>query len=289
MLKSGTLILCFHRISDEFSPAYPPIPVKEFEKICSYAARRLMPISPYDKIKTKRRQVIFTFDDAYMDFYKYALPVLSKYKIPSVQHVITNCADTGESFWTQRLNKIIEAYYNQKVPLTFDDTKYKLESPQNVEQAALNIYSKLLEDSNRDQKIDFLEKPVQEFVSYTQMMKWDSLKDAASNNVIIGSHTVSHANLKEISEQEIDQELKESRAKIIQKLGNPHGQIIAYPNGQWNEKVSKMAQKTGYSMGYTTEARTYKSSDSNFAIPRLMLYHSNWLKNYIKIKLAVFK
>ena len=32
-------IFCFHRVSDEYSPAYPPIPVKVFDRICRFLNR----------------------------------------------------------------------------------------------------------------------------------------------------------------------------------------------------------------------------------------------------------
>lgn len=289
MIKPGTLILCFHRISDEFSPAYPPIPIKEFEKVCSYAARRLLPVSPFDSISSKRRHVIFTFDDAYYDFYENALPILTKYRIPSVQHIITSSAKSGESFWTQKLNKIIEALYYEKATVDFNNYSYRLTSSKQVEEVSLKIYSNLLNDNNRDQKIADLIEQVKGSISYTKMMTWDNIKEATSHNVIIGSHTVNHANLIQVAENELEEELKNSRDSIVSRLGNEHGRILAYPNGQWNNRVANAAEKIGYDLCLTTEPRMVNKTDSSFALPRLMLYHKKWLKNFIKIKLAIIK
>jgi peptidoglycan/xylan/chitin deacetylase (PgdA/CDA1 family) len=289
MLKEGTLILCFHRISDEDSPAYPPIPIKVFERICSYASRRLLPVSIFDKISSRKRQVIFTFDDAYLDFYEHALPILSKYKIPAIQHVITSCADTGEPFWTQKLNKIVETYYQEKQTLSFQNRKYELKHKNEIENTALSLYRQLLNDSNRELFIETLEKQLNIAVDYTPMMTWKALQDSLKYDIHIGSHTVNHDNLALLSETEIIAALKQSKNHIVSKLGYSQGKTIAYPNGQFNEKVLRSAKEIGYDYGFSTEAVKYTAKNNIHSIPRLMLYHNNWFKNYLKMQLLLLK
>lgn len=111
-------IFCFHRVSDEYSPAYPPIPVKVFDRICRFIKRNynIIDIEDSENAKTnKKPSAIITFDDAYMDFYENALPILFKYKIPAIQHIITHSAETGETFWTQKLNKIVKKYSDVRI------------------------------------------------------------------------------------------------------------------------------------------------------------------------------
>jgi len=289
MLQEGTLILCFHRISDEDSPAYPPIPIKVFERICSYASRRLLPVSIFDSIRSRKRQVIFTFDDAYMDFYEHALPILSKYKIPAIQHVITSCADTGEPFWTQKLNKIVETYYQEKQAICFRDKKYELKQKNEIETTALSLYRQLLNENNRNFFIDEWEKKLNTAVDFTPMMTWKSLQDSLKYDIHIGSHTVNHDNLALLSEKEIIAALKQSKNHIVSKLGHSQGKTIAYPNGQFNEKVLRSAKEIGYDYGFSTEAVRYSATHNVYSIPRLMLYHNSWLKNYLKMQLLLLK
>jgi len=143
--NSKLQLFCFHRISDEFSPAYPPIPVKVFDKIMSFINRHYLVI-PIEEIGnsfiSKKTRMIITFDDAFYDFYENALPILQKYKFPAIQHVITNCAESTESFWTQRLNKIIEAYFFEKQKLIIPELNVNkiIEQVEDVEHIALNLY-----------------------------------------------------------------------------------------------------------------------------------------------------
>ena len=34
--QSNTLSVCFHRVSDEYSPGYPPMKVEDFEKLIHF-------------------------------------------------------------------------------------------------------------------------------------------------------------------------------------------------------------------------------------------------------------
>lgn len=126
-MVSKSKIFCFHRVSDEISPAYPPLPKKVFRKTLEYIDKHYHVIDINDinsPIKSNKKLAVLTFDDAYYDFYENALPILRKHNFPAVQHVITHCAETGESFWTQKLNKIIEAYYFNKKKIEIPELNY---------------------------------------------------------------------------------------------------------------------------------------------------------------------
>ncbi len=288
------IIFCFHRISDEYSPAYPPIPTKAFDRICSYISRKYITIpleAINEKALTSKKRALITFDDAFYDFYENALPVLTKYHLPSVQHVITSCADTGESFWTQRLNKIIEEYHHEKKDLYFQNQKYDVSNAKMVENTALNVYKHLLSlsDKDRNQQIDTLSRKLDRPTTHTRMMTWDALKDSIKYNVHVGSHTISHNNLALLKEDKLLVELQESRTKIIQHLGDTQGKTIAYPNGQWTKNILEFVKKSGYQYGFTTESQLTNSNDGYLTLPRLMLYHKNWIKNYLRIQQIFLK
>src|SRR6056297_2982137 len=154
-MASKTQIFCFHRISNEISPAYPPIPVAVFDKICKFIDKRYLVIPLHEiqqSFRSRKPRAVITFDDAYYDFYSEALPVLVKYKLPAVQHVITTCAENGQSFWTQQLNKIIEAYAFQKIPLDFAPLNiHQIQLQTNsIEKTALKIYKWLLPRTDKE-------------------------------------------------------------------------------------------------------------------------------------------
>lgn len=284
--------LCFHRISDEHSPAYPPIPVKVFEDIIKYLKKRVGFIAPsdiFDPDFDKRKGVLITFDDGFYDFYENAMPVLEKYNVPAVQNIITSCADSGESFWTQKLNKIVEAFYNanreqELGAVTLFNQAYNPKD--SAEKTALKLYLLLLTKSNRDSIINSLVKLLGYTPEYTRMMTWEEIKSVQNNNIAIGSHTHSHRNLTLLKPKTVKEELMSSFDALSSKLGEAPF-FVAYPNGQYNEKVLEKSWETGFKAGLTISASSFglgESSSKIVVVPRFNVHSQTLWKNILKLE-----
>ena len=285
------IIFCFHRISDEHSPAYPPMPVKVFDKICSYLSRKYLVI-PLNEIKadfqTKKIKAIITFDDAYYDFYENAIDVLKKYNLPATQHIITSCAETGETFWTQKLNKIIEAYFHQGKSISIEELNLKLKplKEKEVEKTALAIYKHLLEVQveKREKIIYNLETNLSQKVGHTPMLTWQELRELNKSDLIeFASHTCSHKNLATLSPEEARVEMLNSKEKIEEELNINKKLFLAYPNGQFNQQTPKIAEDVGYKAAFTTQGVKFEGQNV-FQIPRISVYHTSWWKNWIYLR-----
>lgn len=296
MINKKIFSYAFHRVSDEYSPAYPPMPVRTFDKVIGYLSRKHLVI-PHEELynktifQTRKSLCVITFDDAYYDFAAYAMPVLEKHKASAVLHVVSDVADTGKMFWTQRLNKIIEGYYAEKKVLQLSQDgnvlQYEMKCDADVEQTALNVYLTLLKAPNRDAVIDELEKMLDGGVQQTRMLTWNEIAQLDSNLVSIGSHTKTHRNLMTLSDEEIKTELAESYNCIYRNLGK-YPFSIAYPNGQYNDKINEMALATGYKVLYTCDAKPVTENNSCI-YHRYNLYNREFWKNRLKIDLFRLK
>lgn len=287
-------IFNFHRISDEFSPAYPPIPVKVFEKIIKFLKNNFTIIDEREltevvKENNKKIPLIITFDDGFYDFKENALPILEKYNIPVTQHIVTKCAETGESFWTQELNKAIETYFSNNQTIEIQDFIYKHTgntSTKEIEKIALNLYLRLLKNPAKEQIIENLLANSKTKVQETKILSWDDINLLPKDLVSIGSHTHSHINLAELSENEIYSELLQSFNLIYEKTGIKPASI-AFPNGQYNEKVIEISKQIGYKIGYTVNCK--KNFNFDFLLHRYDLYSTNYWKNGLKIMMYKYK
>ncbi len=289
MLKK-LFLFNFHRVSDEVSPAYPPMPIKTFDKVIKHLRRNFL-IIPQEALcekmhfQSRKSLCVITFDDAYYDFAERAMPVLEKHKASAALHVVSDVADTGKMFWTQRLNKIIEGYYAEKKVLQLSQDgnvlQYEMKCDADVEQTALNVYLTLLKDPNRDAVIDELEKMLDGGVQQTRMLTWNEIAQLDSNMVSIGSHTKTHRNLMTLSDEEIKTELTESYNCIYRNLGK-YPFSIAYPNGQYNDKINELALATGYKVLYTCDAKPVAENNSCI-YHRYNLYNREFWKNRLKI------
>jgi len=89
-------------------------------------------------------------------------------------------------------------------------------------------------------------------LEYTEydLLTYDELKEI-SKDFEIGSHTFSHKILPELSEDEILDELKNSKMKLKEIIGYD---IVSfcYPDGKYNDKVIECVKKSGYRGARTT-------------------------------------
>jgi peptidoglycan/xylan/chitin deacetylase (PgdA/CDA1 family) len=100
------------------------------------------------------------------------------------------------------------------------------------------------------------------------MMTWNQITRLGEAGMEIGSHTLSHPNLTNISEEEARKEIRDSKEFLEEKLGISI-QGFCYPLGRQNEVLTELVQKSGYRYGCTTKPG-YATPDSNpFLLPRI--------------------
>lgn len=96
-------------------------------------------------------------------------------------------------------------------------------------------------------------------------MTWAMLQELGKNRLFtVGSQTVSHpADLTKLSAESLKKEFNQSRATLIQQVKLCYIDVIAYPNGKFDVKVTEQAKRSGYAMGFTeTQEPTNKARNA---------------------------
>jgi peptidoglycan/xylan/chitin deacetylase (PgdA/CDA1 family) len=101
---------------------------------------------------------------------------------------------------------------------------------------------------------------------HRRTMTWDELREVVAMGVEVGSHTVSHPRLTELSDAELRTELRASKGKLEDELQRPCA-FLVYPYGDQDARVRAAAREAGYSAAFAD----YQPFDV-FAIPRVGLY-----------------
>ena len=83
------------------------------------------------------------------------------------------------------------------------------------------------------------------------------------------SHTETHAHLTEISVQQVDNELKNSKIQL-ETLLNTSISAIAYPYGNYNQQVIDVAKKY-YKYGFAGNGIIFNCNDTDYKIKRISL------------------
>jgi peptidoglycan/xylan/chitin deacetylase (PgdA/CDA1 family) len=85
-------------------------------------------------------------------------------------------------------------------------------------------------------------------------MSWDQLAGLAEEGWEIGSHTRSHPHLPSLSDAELESELSGSREILEDRVGH-RCETLAYPYGDYDDRVMEAARRAGYAAAGTLPGR----------------------------------
>lgn len=111
-----------------------------------------------------------------------------------------------------------------------------------------------------------------EFEAELAHLSWDEIAGLADRGWEIGSHTCSHPHLTALPDAALDAELSASRGVCESRLGGTCSSI-AYPYGDYDQRVVAAAGRAGYSAACTLPTRLHAATP--LAWPRIGVYHGD--------------
>ncbi len=251
--SKGTLILMGHCVGNGAYGNLPCIPTAWFEEMLVYLATTFRCISLselitcYEKgIEPPGRSVVVTFDDGYIDNYTTVFPLLRKYHIPATFFLVTECIDTGQLPWPQRLSAMILETKKDHVHLDFPGS-FTFHSRDERMRVFWEIFH-VLKTQSKNEREAFL-KQLEDLLEVSpprgNMMTWEHVLEMARAGMEFGSHTVSHPWMAYLSEDEAWFELTESKKRLTEVLGSQPFSF-AFPGGSSNHVHIEMVKKVGY-------------------------------------------
>lgn len=116
-------------------------------------------------------------------------------------------------------------------------------------------------------------------------VSWDELREMSSNNILIGSHGLTHRRLTRLSDEEVKQELMDSKNILEQKLERPV-KYFAVPGGFYNRRIKAIAKEAGY-RGVCTSGFgvNYQGADL-FSLKRIGIRYNTSINEFRRIVLG---
>jgi peptidoglycan/xylan/chitin deacetylase (PgdA/CDA1 family) len=105
-----------------------------------------------------------------------------------------------------------------------------------------------------------------------RVLDWAGVRTLADHGWEIGSHTCSHPRLTQLGDAELAAELSDSRLECERQLGRTCASI-AYPYGDYDERVVAAAGEAGYRFGCTLPDKFTPSA--TLAWPRIGIYRDD--------------
>lgn len=287
----------FHRVHPQRDPLWDPMDVALFDKCIQHIAKKYEVVLFEDLVQDKtalsqkNKYATIMFDDGYKDNIEYALPFLEKHNVKASFYVVTDCIDKNIPTWTHVLEHSFQATKKQSLTLPFDVLPDNLKSksfPTHEEKlkfaAQLKPFLKTIPHQKRTSILKSIEQQFDDVEMPRLMMNWDDVRELKKLGHYIGSHSVTHSMLGTMEkESDIEKELQISGNRIKEELGY-FPDTISYPIGSFDERVKKLSQKVGYSIGLAVKQDVFNpKSEDLFEVSRIELYNEPWWKTKLRI------
>lgn len=236
------------------------------------------------------RAVALTFDDGYIDNYEVAFPILRRHKIPATFYVCPGLIDSNLGFWWDE----IYSCFRKTKQIVIDVSRLTAYGSvsQNVKEDLLPIKTVAQRESVAQRIIVMAKRlPVQRIreliadlvevldVSETQspasgLMRWPHIKEMANNGMDIGSHTMTHPLMSQMSEQVLCREVQDSRNRLRDELGRSVNGFV-YPSGDYHAMAKEVVRQAGHWYACTSESGFVTPSSDPYLLRRVNISDGN--------------
>lgn len=282
--------MMFHRVSDEYDPLWPPLPVKTFRYLMKELHKNAY-VVPLEKIGEigkypEKPLVAISFDDGYWDFLENAVPILSEYNLPAHHNICPGLIDKGVPPWTQILGGFILNNLNKQIQLPHG--KFFRVRRDFDEKTLLRLSRELcsISDEIRFAWISSLEEQVPKSI-LPRLMSWDRIRECARAGIHIGSHGMNHRNMSKIEGIEIlAEEINDSKRRIGEEVG-AKPLIFAFPNGLYTPLGTELVRESGYKVALLSSDMVLTYPDDikgDFDVfPRINMSKSSWKEENLRL------
>lgn len=273
------MILTFHQVPRDHDPMAPSLPhaavfADQMRWLSMYC--NILPLpDAAERLREGRlpaRAACITFDDGYADNYDVAAPILEEIGLPATFFVTGGAVDQGIMWNDLVIEGIRQASGN--INLTeFGFGIYRLTNDASQKAAISDIIAKLKyrELHSRWSIARSIFARATNDEPRRLMMTRDQVAALGAKGFDIGSHTIDHPILKELSAENARQEIEASRDWVADVTGRIPT-TFAYPNGKpdidFDNSHEQMACDAGYKVAVSTRWGAAKAGDSLFALPR---------------------
>jgi peptidoglycan/xylan/chitin deacetylase (PgdA/CDA1 family) len=119
-------------------------------------------------------------------------------------------------------------------------------------------------------------------VNIKSQYRWRQMREMTQDDYTIGSHTISHAYLSDLSPADLVRELSQSKNIIEEKTGSPV-KFLAPPGGRYNANVIETAANLGYEALLTTRVGLNHSGSDVMQLNRWTVRYHTTLTEFGKM------
>ncbi len=215
-------------------------------------------IAPDDlaKVSDPGRYAMLTFDDGCASN-RGVLPILDEFRIPAAFYISTHHTAEQKAFWW---DVVYRERHKQGVngrQIAAEQAEIKLLQFDAIDKHLLDAFGP---DSMKPGTLD-------------RAMTIGELKEFAKHpQVVIGNHTTDHAILTTLESEAVRAQIQKAQDDLTAWTGR-RPTSIAYPNGNNNESIRRIARECGLTTGFTVaQGKFFPGKGNPMAIPRYTIW-----------------
>ncbi|MBI2809741.1 MAG: polysaccharide deacetylase family protein, partial [Candidatus Melainabacteria bacterium] len=303
-----TLMLLYHRINDlTCDPQLLSVTPEHFDQHLQVLQKKYRVVNSSHLVeldhsrKVSANSVVVTFDDGYADNLTQALPLLEKHEVPATVFVTTGVVEQRKHFWWDELSRLVLGEHDvpDKLQLTLEKSQHwnfsDIERWSDLRATGWNLtcaedptsrhqlyrdLSHFLRGASEQERDRVLES-LRNWVCFTAPGASDCMALTADElielskvgSIEIGSHTVHHPVLSNLSSMAQESELRDSKQYLESLLGREVSGF-AYPYGTKSDytlETTELVKKVGYRSACSNIAEAIWAGTDSFQFPRLLV------------------
>lgn len=290
------MILLYHGIVEDINPRSrwcvgQALPLSAFERHLYHLARsrRIVPLDEYLKINKKNRRHLasITFDDGLATSFQRVYPVLRAGSIPATFFISICHVQHGPLLWFSFVNALsFEGIYDRvevsgrSLPLTSLKEQMRARHFLVAQAQASGAPRAFIENLALAYPLPASVTAEYEGMTHEQLELFRHTEWLEP-----GAHTVTHPFLDQLSKQEQEKEILQSKLELA-KLTGRRIRFFAYPNGDYNRDSLKLMREADFDAGLATTPRNLENED-RFEIARVGIYSPSLLKFWLKTRIGL--
>lgn len=241
------------------------------------------------------RRIAVTLDDGYRDNMEHALPVFRKHGVPFTIYVCPGFTDRTSEIWWEALERIIAAA--DKLAPPGEGKAAALPTRMPAEKLAMfhlwrNWLTTVADET--EQRVAIRALAAGHGLDLAELarelvMDWHEIRAIAADPLCtIGAHTMTHAALARLPQEDAVREIEKSVAKIAAEVGVRPG-TIAFPYGYpaaAGPREAKLAEAADLAASFTTQPGYLPVSGWRHGLPRVSVNGLFQRARYLEVLLT---
>lgn len=273
-------ILCYHRIARDTrlnSYCSSALSASQFYEQMNHLRRsyEVLPIEEalllLDAGALPRKAVSITFDDGYLELMDAAFPVLRDLRLPATVFLVAEHVGSGLPFWWEEVAFRLGILHKEEAiqslkAIGLEVSVWRSGWIFKIIDALKGVPTRL-----REEFLGILRESTGGVRLPRMSLNWEEVRKAQAWGISLGSHSLTHPILPLLSDEALERELRVSR-EIIESMTGTTCRLLAYPNGDHDDRVRTAAQQAGYRWAVTMERGRNRPGANPLALRRHPVY-----------------